>query len=435
MKIQNLIAPILPLVLLGIIAGCQHGQINISDQQAPVSREKAHKSNNDLDVPQYSQADFDYLAIKDPSKLSAASKRALERNYHKNADWFGWFSKQSLSGDFNYEPGVTRRDPSKVLFIDGLYYTWYSKAVGPSFGFGTGDPDKKVFPWDKTEIWYATSPDGNNWKEQGMAVGRGETGAYDDRSVFTPEVLAYNNKYYLVYQTIKAPYLNRTKNHVGMAVADSPDGPWKKLAKPILSPANNGVWLGEEDNRFLVKQQGDFDSHKVHDPTLLHYNNKFYLYYKGERFGEKTTAGGREIRWGVAIADQPEGPYIKSEYNPITQSGHELAIWHYQDGIAMISCKDGPEQGTMQFAKDGINFEIMSYITNVPDAIATVTSLDGDQYPGAALTWGLSHEYVIPKGKQWYEGYNYITKFTFRPNREQKRYESVMSNKEKTTKD
>ncbi len=272
-----------------------------------------------FDISQYSQADFDYLAIKDPTKLSAASKRALARNYHKNAEWFGWFSKQKLTGDFAFEAGVTRRDPSKVLFIDGLYYTWYSKSVGPSFGFGSDDPEAKVFPWDKTEVWYATSKDGNHWDEQGIAVGRGEPGQYDDRSVFTPEVMAHKGKYYLVYQTIKAPYLNRTKNEVGMAIADSPRGPWKKLAKPILKPTDNGEWLGE-DNRFLAKNQGDFDSHKVHDPTLMFYNNQFYLYYKGERYGEKTTAGGREIRWGVAIADKPEGPYIKSEFNPITQS-------------------------------------------------------------------------------------------------------------------
>ncbi|MDU0355111.1 family 43 glycosylhydrolase [Paraglaciecola aquimarina] len=306
---------------------------------------------------------------------------------------------------------------------------WYSKSVGDSYGFGTGDPDAKVFPWDKTQIWFATSEDGITWKEQGMAVGQGEEGAYDDRSLFTPEVLSHQGKYYLVYQTIKAPYTNRVKNQVGMAVANSPTGPWRKLEKPILSAANNGIWDGDEDNRFLVKKQGDFDSHKVHDPTLMYYRNKFYLYYKGERMGERTTAGGREIRWGVAIADKPEGPYIKSEYNPITQSGHELAIWHYQDGIAMISCKDGPEQGTMQFSKDGINFEIMSYIRDVPDAIGTVPSLDGDQYPGAALQWGLSHEYHIPEGKQWFEGFNYITRFTFKANRGPQQSESVMGKK------
>lgn len=132
---------------------------------------------------------------------------------------------------------------------------------------------------------------------------------------------------------------------------------------------------------------------------------------------------------GVAIADKPEGPYIKSEFNPITQSGHELAIWKYRDGVAMISCKDGPEQGTMQFSDDGINFEIMSYIRDVPDAIGTVTSLDGDMYPGATLSWGLSHEYHIEKGQQWFEGYNYITKFTFRSNRADPRRETVMGKK------
>ncbi len=29
--------------------------------------------------------------------------------------------------------------------------------------------------------------------------------------------------------------------------------------------------------------------------------------------GEEMTFGGREIAWGVAIADQPEGPYVKSD--------------------------------------------------------------------------------------------------------------------------
>nr|WP_233267447.1 family 43 glycosylhydrolase [Paraglaciecola sp. L3A3] len=400
--------------------------------QACIVHVDAHKTDNtEKTYAQYSQQDLDYLAISNPNKMSAASKRALERNYHKNEEWFGHFRKQTLKGDFAYEPGVVRRDPSKVLFIDGLYYTWYSKSVGESYGFGTGDPDAKVFPWDKTQIWYASSKDGETWKELGMAVGEGQKGDYDDRSLFTPEILAYNGKYYLVYQTIKAPYTNRVKNQVGMAIADSPHGPWKKLDKPILSAADNGIWDGNEDNRFLVKKQGDFDSHKVHDPTLVIHGDKFHLYYKGERMGERTTAGGREIRWGVAIADNPQGPYIKSESNPITQSGHELAIWNYRDGVAMISCKDGPEQGTMQYSNDGINFEIMSYIREVPDAIGTVMSLDGDKYPGAALEWGLSHEYHIPEGKQWFEGYNYITKFTFKPNRGSKRSESVMVQKEK----
>ena len=39
---------------------------------------------------------------------------------------------------------------------------------------------------------------------------------------------------------------------------------------------------------------------------------------------EQCWVGGREIKWGVAIADKPAGPYTKSEYNPVINSGHEV---------------------------------------------------------------------------------------------------------------
>ncbi|GAL27868.1 hypothetical protein JCM19239_4833 [Vibrio variabilis] len=119
-----------------------------------------------------------------------------------------------------------------------------------------------------------------------------------------------------------------------MAWSDSPYGPWTKSEAPILSPSKDGEWLGHEDNRFLVTSKGSFDSHKVHDPCLMYFNDKFYLYYKGETMGEGMNKGGREIKHGVAIADHILGPYIKSDYNPITNSGHEVAVWHQGGGIA-----------------------------------------------------------------------------------------------------
>jgi len=332
-------------------------------------------------------------AIPIGGKLSAASKRALERHYEQGPEWFCGFRKHDLRGDFRYEEGVIRRDPSAVILVGDTYHVWYTKGSGRTYGFGTGDPSKKVFPWDLTEVWYATSKDGWDWKERGFAVGRGPAGAYDDRAVFTPEVLAHDNMYYLVYQVVKAPYVNRVKNNVGMAIADSPAGPWKKLAAPILKPAENGEWLGDEDNRFKVKKRGDFDSHKVHDPTLMYYKKKFYLYYKGERMGERITFGGREIKWGVAIADKPTGPYVKSPYNPITNSGHELCIWPHRGGIAAMLTTDGPERNTIQFAEDGINFEIKSHIRSGPQAVGLVRSLETDKSPLEAMRWGLCHEY------------------------------------------
>ena len=158
-------------------------------------------------------------------KLSAASKRALA--YTRGPEWFCEFRVSDVQGDFAYEQGVIRRDPSAVIRVGDLFHTWYTRGEGETYGFGTGDPSKKVFPWDLTEVWHATSEDGWTWAEQGLAVGRGPDGAYDDRAVFTPEIFVHEGKYYLVYQVVKAPYVVRVKNAVGMAIADSPYGPWQ----------------------------------------------------------------------------------------------------------------------------------------------------------------------------------------------------------------
>ncbi|ONI43426.1 glycosyl hydrolase [Candidatus Epulonipiscioides gigas] len=323
-------------------------------------------------------------------KKSAATIRAEERKYYQSSDWFCTFPTRPITGLVR-EEGIHRRDPSSIIKVDDLYYVYYTKSYGPHVGFGSGDLEAKVFPWDYAEVWVATSKDGYHWEEQNVALKRGEAGRYDDRSVFTPEILKYDGKFYLVYQTVKHPYVNRSFENIAIAVSDSPLGPFKASAEPILTPSMDGEWDGEEDNRFLVKKKGSFDSHKVHDPLLFHYNDKFYLYYKGERMGEEIYMGGRETMWGVAIADKIEGPYIKSEYNPVTNSGHETCLWKYDGGMAAFLRTDGVEKNTIQFAPDGINFEIKSVIPGGPIAPGPFRHDDPINEPLDGMKWGLSH--------------------------------------------
>lgn len=355
------------------------------------------KEPEDLNNPEMkmTQEQIDHLGITNPEFLSAASKRALQWPMDLGNEWFIQFGRlEPLQGDLAYEEGVVRRDPSAIIRENGKYYVWYTKSTGPTQGFGGDIETEKVFPWDRCDIWYATSEDGITWKEEGMAVPRGEKGAYDDRSVFTVEIMKWDDKYYLCYQAVKSPYNVRVKNTVGLAWSDSPDGPWTKSEEPILRPADNGIWKGEEQNRFLVEKKGDFDSHKVHDPCILPYKGKFYLYYKGEQMGEEITFGGRQIRHGVAIADTPEGPYVKSPYNPISNSGHEICVWPYAGGIASLITTDGPEKNTIQWAPDGINFEIMSVIPGVnAHAIGLNRTADNEKEPTEILRWGLTHVY------------------------------------------
>lgn len=350
---------------------------------------------------------IDRFGITNPDKLSAATKRALQWPDLDNSWYIEFDAVQDLQGDLAYEEGIVRRDPSAILFENGKYYVWYSKSCGPSQGFGGDVNNDKVWPWDRCDIWYATSTDGWTWKEEGVAVERGEPGAYDDRSVFTVEIMQHEDTYYLCYQTVKSPYTVRVKNQVGLAWSKSPEGPWTKSTEPILSPADNGIWKGESQNRFAVIKKGDFDSHKVHDPCIIPNQGKFYLYYKGEQMGEEITFGGRPIRHGVAIADNPLGPYIKSPYNPISNSGHEVVVWPHLGGIASLITTDGPERNTIQWALDGINFDIKACIKGAPHAIGLNRSANSDDDPIAILRWGLTHEYKN-------DDYQYIRRFSSR---------------------
>jgi len=359
--------------------------------EPPANTEQVTTNNDYINID---PDKIDYLGITDPEHLSAATKRALAwPEGSRSNEWFIQYTTTDLKGDFAYEEGVVRRDPSAVIKVGDTYYTWYSRSVGPSQGFG-GDIEKdKVFPWDRCDIWYATSKDGFTWKEEGLAVARGEKGTFDDRSVFTVECLHHDGKYYLTYQTVGGPYTVRVKNQVGLAWSESPDGPWTKLDEPVLSPADNGVWKGTKQDRFAVEKKGDFDSHKVHDPCLLYFKGKFHLYYKGEQMGEEITFGGRQIRHGVAIADDPLGPYVKSKYNPISNSGHEICVWHHDGGIAALITTDGPEKNTIQWSPDGINFDIKSYIPGAPHAIGLVRENDDNDDPLKIMEWGLTHQY------------------------------------------
>ena len=323
------------------------------------------------------------------SRASAATKRFVAFDF--DCDFFCHFSYEPAVG-LGLEEGVCRRDPTSVITVGDLYYVWYTRSVGESHGY-TGNPELKVWPWDFAEIWYATSPDGRSWTERGKAVGTGPAGEFDERSVFTPEILAHGGKYYLVYQAGRSPYVRRHHECVALSVADSPDGPWRRLPQPILNPERDGQWDGEEDDQFKVKRVGSFDSQNTHDPCLMHYQGKFYLYYKGEQMGRLTQGS----RWGVAIADAPEGPYMKSKFNPITNSGHETCVWHYAGGIAALLTSVGWEKNTIQWAPDGIHFEIKAHICNPPYAAGPFRpDLPEIKGPLDGLRWGLCH--VGPNG-------------------------------------
>ena len=277
-----------------------------------------------------------------------------------------------------YEKGVNRRDPSSIIKVGGKYYIWYTR--------NTSTKSK----WLDADLWYATSKDGINWKEQGPAVKRGPEGAWDDYSVFTCNILVAEGKYYLCYQAETKTGLGI--NVVGMAKADSPDGPWTKLPEPILKTADDGKFTVEDPARpwrKTVIEEGSWDSAAVHDPGIIPRWGKYWLYYKGHGIDNRIWA---DSTWGVAVADNPEGPYVKRPLNPVTNSGHEVWVWPWKGGIAAIVDWAGPEKDTVQYSSDGVNFEVMASLEDIPPAGgAYIADKFDDPKNGQGFSWGLCH--------------------------------------------
>ena len=129
-----------------------------------------------------------------------------------------------------FEPGITRRDPSPVIEVDGTFHVWYSKAtVDPSGYFAS--------------VWHATSADGLKWRERAVAIPTGADDAWDGNGVFTPTVLIAEGRYWLFYTAVPKPFANDdggphgTPTAIGVAVADDPHGPWVGHdGNPILRP-------------------------------------------------------------------------------------------------------------------------------------------------------------------------------------------------------
>ncbi len=317
--------------------------------------------------------------------LSAAMKRLYDiwnPQEDRGNELYSNFKYSRLEG-FSYENNTSRRDPSKVLKIDGTYYVWYTHRQTEHTPSGPKNATDTTpsFDWDLGEIWYATSEDGFTWVEQGSAINRAPKGQYGWRSVSTPDVLAWGGKYYLYYQGFnEIPGLEGDRAAATVAAADLPNGPWKPLGRVVVDFGSDGDW----------------DSNAIHDPYPLVYRGKIYLYYKGSP-GKSGRDGTLVRAQGVAIADHPLGPFTKSPLNPVLNSGHETCLWPWKGGIAAIVSLDGPEKNTVQYAPDGVNFQMKSILQVppiapgpfVPDAFAA----GGD---GRGFTWGLCH--INPDG-------------------------------------
>ena len=328
------------------------------------------------------QEAFPYdLPHEKPNRALSAAMERIYDNYEvphpEENELFSQFKYTELDGfDYQDDDGtVSRRDPSKVIFENGRYYVWYThrKTPVPPMGADLCNDTIPSTDWDLAEIWYASSKDGFTWEEQGVAIQRPEKPHVGWRSVATADILKWQGKYYLYYQGfMEASGKRGDYCPVAVSYADSPDGPWTPTNEIVIPNGPEGAW----------------DQYAIHDPYPLVHDGKIFLYYKSafNRPGHVFVAGG------LAIAENPLGPFKKHKLNPVLNSGHEVSLFPFKEGVAALVNKDGPEHNTIQYAEDWVNFEVASITELLPYAAAPyVPDAFTDTQDGRGIRWGMAH--------------------------------------------
>lgn len=215
---------------------------------------------------------------------------------------------------------------SLVKGEDGLYHIFYSRW-----------PKNMGWEWvTNSEIAHAvaSSPFGP-FKFKNITLPARGAQYWDGMCTHNPTVHKFNGKYYLYYMgntgdgkivsTPGKPSLNwqhRNNQRIGVAVADSPNGPWKRFDTPVLDVTHN--------------DENAPDALVTSNPSVCKMKDgKILMVYKavGKKFD--LPQGGPVVHM-VAIADKPTGPFKKYPNPVFLEEGvrfpaEDPYIW-YQDG-------------------------------------------------------------------------------------------------------
>lgn len=213
-------------------------------------------------------------------------------------------------------------------------------------------PEKNVDPaWRKSsEIahYVADRPEGPFTFSDVAIKGTGED-TWDKYAPHNPEIKKVGDRYVLLYigNTDYHQPPHPSNQSIGMAIADSPYGPWKKVGRDgqILNANDPTKWNYQSRNGAV-------------NPAFLPYNEKFYLYFK--------STGKSGLQYGLAIADKLEGPYVITD-RPVTANNGTLedgTVFYYEDRIYLLTTDNHGHNtgirggGTLWKSTDGVTFDI-----------------------------------------------------------------------------
>lgn len=274
--------------------------------------------------------------------------------------WFPGLAKGSLLSPGDESPFAKRLQPiGRVLEMEG-YYVWCNSPIQDDSGkihlfFSRWDAKKGMGGWIKgSEIAHAVAdqPEGPYRFLEVVLAPR--PGYWDATTCHNPLIKKVDGRYCLFYMGNSNGKTNTKR--IGLAFSDSLDGPWQRPDEPLLQPGEAGSW----------------DDHCTTNPAFIkHPNGQYWLYYKSWNTKEYETSTDPLIKgnrkYGLAIAEQLEGPYVKHDGNPIIDfSGggnnkqfEDAFVWLEKNRFNMIARDMGfynHSYGILMQARDGIHW-------------------------------------------------------------------------------
>ena len=267
----------------------------------------------------------------------------------------------------------------RILETEG-YYVWGTSPIKDPEGkihvfYSRWKAEKKMGGWlNSSEIAHAVadSPESEFKFVDIVLEPRGE-GYWDGTTCHNPHIKEIEGKYYLFYMGNSNRKMDTKR--IGLAIADSIYGPWKRPDIPLLEPS---------------KEPGTWDNFCTTNPSFLrHPDGQYWLYYKSWNAEEYYNYTDPKIRgnrkYGLAIAEKVEGPYIKYKGNPVIDFSsrgnntqfEDAYVW-YEDGKFRLISRDmgifGHTYGLYMESEDGIKwsepmiayFDISHYFQQPP---------------------------------------------------------------------
>jgi hypothetical protein len=196
------------------------------------------------------------------------------------------------------------------------------------------------------------------WKQRDVALPARGTNYWDGSCTHNPTVLRIGPKFYLYYMGnygdgVVGRSLNWThRNHqrIGVAVADSPDGPWQRFDRPVLDvsqdanapdalmTSNPSVAQRPEGGVLLIykavgqKLPPPFGGPVVHLAATADSPTGPFTKRAGEIFGAKGVMFAAEDPFIWRGADR-YWAVVKDNNGHFTHRGYSLALWESADGF------------------------------------------------------------------------------------------------------